>query len=320
MKTIYIAWAGFQRRAVSMQSLMDFKLVHLPPTQGGVLRKIAGYLRQAASTIRLVLAEKPDAVWVQTPPNFIPHILIALRWANRQKFRILLDCHNATFRAPWINTPLFKIVAAKADLVIAHNEDIAVKARALLPRATPIVVLEDPPAILQKPPATNARQQYVLVPCSFADDEPVSAIIEAARIGPHLQFKVTGRLEKAKAKGFLSDCPDNVHFTGFVSEAEFNKLLHDAAIVLGITTFEDIQLSVANEAIGAEKALVLSGTATLRKLFPDCADFFDNTPASLVATLTHALKNREKMETRSAQSAQRRISLWKQRIDDSGVF
>ncbi len=318
MKTVYIAWAGFQRRAVSMQALMGFKLFHLPAAQGGPLVKLAGYIRQGSSTIRILRNERPDIVWIQVPPNFIPHLLMITRIVTGKKFKILLDCHNAALRSPWIDTPFFAHSAKRADAVIVHNDDIAAKARDLLLDGTNIIVLEDPPSTLRVDSASGAVGDYILVPCSFADDEPVDMVLEAARHAPGLQFKITGRLEKAQAKGLLSSCPENVQFTGFVSESDFNDLLQQASVVLGITTFEDIQLSVANEAIGAGKALVLSGTATLTKMFSDCADFFDNTSSDLITVMKSAMGNRKRLEERSIISASQRVESWKARVASAG--
>ena len=67
-KQIYITWIDFQRRAESMNQYVDFDLYYLPPPVSRKWLKPFGYLLQAWRTIRIVLAEKPDVVWVQSPP------------------------------------------------------------------------------------------------------------------------------------------------------------------------------------------------------------------------------------------------------------
>ena len=54
-------------------------------------------------------------------------------------------------------------------------------------------------------------------------------------------------------------------------------------MVLGLTSMEGVQLSVANEALGAERALVLSDTRILRAMFGEAALFAPNTPEGLAA-------------------------------------
>lgn len=135
-------------------------------------------------------------------------------------------------------------------------------------------------------------------------------ILAAARRVPSIDFKITGKLEKARSKGYLADVPANVTFTGFVSEDEFNHLLHSSAVVAGLTTYEGIQLSVASEAIGAGKALILSATQILRRMFGDCAVFFENSEDGFAQAVRLAIHDRVIMEDRSLASLGRRVNDW----------
>ena len=143
-KQVYIAWIDFQRRAESMNQYVDFDLYYLPPPTSRKWLKPLGYLLQAWRTVRIVLAEKPDTVWVQSPPGMVPHILLALRGVTR-RYGLIIDCHNASMLPPWSHFPGVAWVLNRSDRVLVHNEEMrsVVEAHGVTPEL--IRVLEDPP-------------------------------------------------------------------------------------------------------------------------------------------------------------------------------
>ncbi len=314
-KQIYIAWIDFQRRASSMNQYVDFDLHYLPPPFAPKWLKPVGYIGQAFQTVRLVLATRPDVVWVQSPPGLIPHVLLALRAVTR-RFGLVVDCHNASMIPPWSRFPGVAWVLNRCDRVLVHNEEMRGVAEALGVRPGQIRVLEDPPPILDLPeggvPAEPGAPPFVLVPCSFNADEhvPIPAVLGAARLMPDVRFKITGRRYKAEALGFTRDAPENVEFTDYLTVEGFEHLLSGAAVVLGVTSRTNCQLSVANEALGAHSALVLSDTGILRKMFGEAALFARNTPEELAAALREALDHRAELEARSEALKLRRQASW----------
>jgi glycosyltransferase involved in cell wall biosynthesis len=151
-----------------------------------------------------------------------------------------------------------------------------------------------------------------LVPCSFHADEPIKEVVEAARLTPEFTFKITGRSDASAAKRLQALAPDNVVFTGYVSTEEFNELLLAARVVLGLTKLEGIQLSAANEGIGAGKATVLSDTAILRELFGQAALFSSNDAASLAKTVREAAERHEALEAASRALKEARAVRWRE--------
>ena len=81
-------------------------------------------------------------------------------------------------------------------------------------------------------------------------------------------------------------------------------------MVFGLTAVEGIQLSVANEALGADKALVLSDTAILRSMFGAAAVLAKNTPEALAAGLREGIARREELEAKSRALKEQRIQDW----------
>ncbi len=78
---------------------------------------------------------------------------------------------------------------------------------------------------------------------SFAVDEPLAELLEAARRLPELRFFVTGNPELAR-RGLLASKPTNVEFTGFVSEEKYAGLLRAADVVVVLTTH--LRLGIAS--------------------------------------------------------------------------
>lgn len=311
-RDLYLAWTGFQRRAVSMQEILGFDLRHLPPPHDSRWRKPLGYVAQARDTVRLVRSGGYDTVWVQTPPTFLVHLLLALR--SRQRFRLIADCHHGALLPPWSRIPGAISLLNRCEVVLMHNSETLEKAAAMGVDRNRMVVLEDPPPPnFHAGPATPGvvpEQAYVLVPCSFQYDEPIPILLEAARAVPELRFLVTGNRKRADAQGFTAGAPDNVTFTGFLDVPDYNALLANATVVLGLTTAEGVQLSVANEALGAGRALVLSDTRILRTMFGAAARLSPNTPNALAETLRAASADRWEMEAASRALRDRRLANW----------
>ncbi len=311
-RDLYIAWIGFQRRAVSMQEILGFELHHLPPPFGFKLLKPFGYFSQAAKTARLVLKGDYDTVWVQTPPTFLVHLLLAMR--SRRAFRLIADLHHGALLPPWSRIPGAISLLNRCDVVLMHNSESLEKAAKMGVDRARMVVLEDPPPPDFRPglaaPGVMPETPYVLVPCSFKYDEPIPMLIETARAMPEQHFLITGNRRRAEAQGFTKNLPDNVTFTGFLDLAEYDALLANAAVVLGLTTAEGVQLSVANEALGAGRALVLSDTRVLRTMFGDAALLSQNTAPALVDTLRAARAHQTDMEAASRRLRDQRLAAW----------
>jgi glycosyltransferase involved in cell wall biosynthesis len=299
-----------------MRQYLDFDLVHIPPPFFSRWLKPLGYLVQAARTVRIVRASRPDVVWVQAPPTFLPHLLLALRRVTR-RFRIVVDAHNNVFLLPWSRFPGTFRVMNRCDLVLVHNAEVRTQAEAAGVATQRLRVLEDPPPAEEPAPAPAEPGEgpYVLVPCSFWVDEPIPVLLDAARRVPELGFRITGSRRRAEALGFTAQAPANVRFTDYVPNEKFEQMLAGAAVVLGLTSLEGIQLSVANEALGAERALVLSDTRILRALFGEAALFAPNTAAGLAAALQEAAARREELQARSAALKVRRQERFRAEAD-----
>ena len=316
MQNIYVVWADFQRRAVSFTDMFAFKVTHMGTGSRSRIGKLFRYLGRMVATWRLISNEKPDQVWLQIPPNFLIHVVLFQRLMSKHKFKVVADCHNASLRAPWKKVPWFVRAINQCDVILVHNEDIRKDALDLGFDSERLLVLEDAPAYNLEPTNNQKfRGSYVLVPCSFHDDEPINELLESARLCPEIEFKITGPLKKAETKGYTKKAPNNVQFTGFVSVEEYDQLVWEAGIVMGLTKLDGIQLSVAGEAVGAGRPLLLSDTSTLRKLFGIGAEFVQNTAESMANGIKLGFEDQDRMAELSRKCAMDRYQKWKSQAE-----
>lgn len=313
-KPLFISWIGFQRRIASMDQILGFDVVYVPPPSESKWLKPLGYALQTLRTATAVLVRRPAVIWTQSPPSFLPHILLALR-PIAGGYKIVVDCHQSVFEPPWTQVAGATAAMNRCDIVLVHNKETGALAEGIGVAPERILILEDPPSELDAPEPGRAEDPNappcVIVPCSFAPDEPIPVLIAAARLLPEVRFLVTGSRRKAEGLGYLRDCPQNVRFTDYLPVPEFERLFVNASVVLGLTKFEGIQLSVANEALGANRALVLSDTRILRAMFGEAALFAKTTPEDIAARLREALALRPELEMRSAALKTRRNEDWR---------
>jgi glycosyltransferase involved in cell wall biosynthesis len=212
----------------------------------------------------LVLRRRPRALIVVSPPFIAGLVLVPL--ARRLGARVAVDLHSAALLdrswKPFLAIQHWACRAAGAAVVTLPS-----LAARLEPYGIQTIVLPDPlpemPGTQAQGPAIPGLGPLVVAVCGWGDDEPIEALVEAAR-GAAWRLAVTGRPTRRL------DLPANVSLTGFLSPPEYPALLRAADAIVVLTTRDDTLLAGAWEALVVERPLVLSGTAALRATFgPD---------------------------------------------------
>lgn len=308
---LHLAWAAFQRRQVSMATEAGFECQFLPMAYKGRshLRRAGHYLALAWRTWRLLSRRRPDTVWLQLPQ--LPLLWVA--WLYRSladpNLRIVADCHNAVFQPPWSTLPFTRALLSRTTLVLVHNRDVLSQALGMGLDAGRLRVLEDLPApapagALPPVPAAFAGRPrpWVLFAGSYGRDEPVAEVLEAARRLGDGVIAVTGRCSNAARNGHdIANAPRRAVLTDYVPLATFDALMRHADVVLALTRYDGIQLSVCNEALGFGKAMVVSDTALLRSLFGRAAVMVDSAdPDAIVGGIRQAQDAHDRL-TQAAQ-------------------
>lgn len=321
-KDLHIAWTSFQRRQVSMADLAGFECVFLPMSTGtrGRFAKAWQYARLFMRTLAVMRQRRPDTVWFQLPQVPLMWAALLYRLLFNRQAKLVADCHNAMFRPPWSRVPFGLSALRRCDLVLVHNDTVlqAALAAGLPPNRT--LVLEDvpplvnPPAVAPPVPAAFAGRPHpwVLFPGSFSADEPVQELLAAARLLGSGVVVMTGRVANAAKHGHdISDVPPNVVMPGFLNLADFEALLLHCDVVLALTKFDGIQLSVCNEALGFGKPMVVSDTPLLREMFGKAAVMGDSSDSrALASAIGVAFGRTAELTSTAKEMAKHRREVW----------
>ena len=317
MKQLFISWLPFTRRSASMQPYFGYKLEFISFAFKHRFFRPLEYLLKAWKTLMLFLSQHPQVIWVQLPPTPILYLASLYNLYkvifNRQVI-LIADCHNATFRPPWIKLPGIVTLLNRCHFVLVHNDWVEKQVLELGVTQERLYVLETRPALIDCNKVSchsNFPHPWILSPCSFNRDEPIEIILAAARLVPEITFVLTGNANRAQGIHDLSEKPTNVHLAGFLPKTEFDGLLCTTDAVLGLTTLEGIQLSVANEAVGAGKPMVISNTNLLKTLFYQGAIYVDSlNPQSIAQGCQDALVKKDELTKKVIQLQEARNKCW----------
>lgn len=232
--------------------------------------RLARYIRLGIATIRLLWRTAPAVVFVQTPSVALALLVVALRRICGG-YRIVMDAHNEAV-APYAYTQwpvplLHRLTLRAADLTIVTNSALVADVERIGGRAHVL------PDRLPSPPVQGAtvdltrRPFRVMVVATYAADEPILEIIQAAReLGPSFEFRLTGRETRLSPRQ-RSELPPNVWQTGFLSDADYWQLMRDSHCVLDFTLKPNCLVCGAYEGLALMRPMVLSDNPATRSLF-----------------------------------------------------
>lgn len=313
LSNLFLVWTKYQARAESLvpdlnEKIGHFKVVYRDNSNPNKIKKIANYLSFFIKDVILLYKEKPKVVIVQTPPSFSLFAPICYKFFSK-KLTIVSDTHNAMTREPWSSRVGSKSSLKLVDFICVHNNTIyKTVIQNELYKQSKTLILEDKTLELQRNDnvlknvnSSSNSIQYntinVFFPASFNMDEPILEVIACARENKDIIFNLTGNIQKLEINFNLkiTDLPDNLNIMGWISNEEYLKKLNDCDILLGLTIFDDIQMSVSNEGLGAEKVMVLSNKKTLKDIYKSAAIYTDHTPDSLSESIRKAYKKQSEL-------------------------
>ncbi|SBV95746.1 glycosyltransferase [uncultured Dysgonomonas sp.] len=289
-QNIYFAWIKFQRRAVSMQSYFDYNCKHITSCFKNKYFRVLDYIIKSIKTFVILCKEKPKTVWIQLPPIFLLNLLLFYKKYFNKEVIIISDCHNGVFFGKW-KKYFDPDLLNKSDIIVVHNTVIRGIAIDMGLNAEKTIILEDKPAEKNiDTPLPKKESKYtsqVLMPCGFSKDEPLEVVFEAARQIPDIHILISGPKERGISLFDYNKIPDNVSLIGFLPLEEYEIVFRQSDLIMGLTTEDHIQLSVANEATGLEMPMVLSDTQLLRDMFYKGAVYVETLDAD---SITNGIK------------------------------
>lgn len=287
---IWISWER-QRRNRTLAAALNVPLNELTH-EGG---RIARWSSLCWRTWRLLRRTRPAILYVQLPSLLLGLIALLHRATVSPRPLLVVDVHNccAVSRSGRL---VGRRIARAADYALVTNSGMAAQARQW--GASPVVM---PDLLPELPVASSgaATRSYILVICSWAIDEPIPALIEAATTCqqrfPSLEFWLTGSPRPQRLPPG-QQLPANVRLLGFVPEREYEALLGSALIVMDLTTLDDCLVCGGYEAVAAGRPLILSGNSASRAYFTRGACFTSNEPHDIARAVEEALEKLPELE------------------------
>lgn len=281
-KLAYISWSSANSRSDSLAHHLGIRCHNLHYSRTKRQRYLRApfiYALAAGKTWDILWKERPEVVLVTNPPPFAG--LIAWLFCRLSGGRFAIDHHSAAFNLRrWKSFSwLTRFLARRAAVNVFHSEPMA---RLVSGWGVRTMVLGDIPLHLETNQVFHTHGDFSLVfPCTYAEDEPIQVISEAARQLPEVSFYLTGDASRAP-EDFASQLPPNVILTGYLPHGDYVALLKACQGVIALTTRDLTVQNSAYEAVELGKPLITSDWPVLKDAYPLGAIYIDNTPASLV--------------------------------------
>jgi glycosyltransferase involved in cell wall biosynthesis len=263
-RRIFIAWAPHGRRsellarelgvAVYFIHYLKFQVPYYAPLK---------YILQSIRTLQVLFAERPEVVFVQNPPFVCSLVVYLYCYLAGAKF--VIDHHTDAFSARWAwARSIQRFLARRAITNLVTNQHWADMLQAW---SAPAFILPDPFVVLPEGDDLTVKPGFnVVFINTFAPDEPLEAVLDAASQLPAVHFYITGDVKKNPA-GFLAKLPQNVTFTGFLPDSQYFGLLRAVQAVMALTTRDYTLQGGGCEAVSLGKPLITSDWPYLHELF-----------------------------------------------------
>lgn len=267
----FIAWAPEGSRAGSISQALggEWRTFHDGRIHHKALVPVR-YLTNAVHTLWYLLRRRPRAVIIQSPP--VPAAALVVAWARLARIPVVIDTHPASFALPGdlafhgLMRPLLAALVPRAAACIVTTPELAEYVARW--NGSAVVVHEAPMTWSdQVQPRDCSGGSRLLFVCTFAPDEPIMEVLDAARELPDVTFCVTGDVRRRPAEA-RRDAPPNVEWMGYLGPEEYLSELQAADVVMTLTRRPESVQRSAHEAVDALRPLVLTNWPHIGELFP----------------------------------------------------
>jgi glycosyltransferase involved in cell wall biosynthesis len=265
-------------------------------------------------TLSLLVRRRPRTVMVQSPPTIAVWTVALYSWLRRGSY--VVDAHSDAFqRTRWTRpAPLNRLVARRAVATIVTNDHWAATIRKWGARALVIPDVPVTPVVPNIRTHLESGQFHVLVVNTWAADEPLPALIVAAREVPDVTFHVTGAADDRVTR--LGPIPTNVRFTGFLPAPQYVSLMNSVSAVICLTDRDHTMQRGACEALSLARPIMTSDWPLLRKYFDRGTVHVDNTSAAIRDGIRRLVKHYDTYVAEISELRRLRVSDWENRRRD----
>ncbi len=307
-KIIYLAWAPYNRRAESFGQELECEVlfVHYFQYQSWSWPMLK-YPLMALKTLWLLFKKRPDCLILMTPPLFA--VLFGYVYCLLMNKKFLIDAHTGSLISrPWIFFRwLHRFLCRRALRTIVTNEALASLIRSWGGRT---LVINPPIRFPRIETGPHRRTRKLVVVAAFSSDEPLNEILSAACEHPDVHFYITGNKSKAEP-GILAFQSKHIHFTGFLPQLDYLRLLKESDGVLCLTTRDYTLQSGGEEALFMGKPLITSNFSTLRDFFRKGTIYVDPYKSSISEGIRIFYRDRKQLADKMLLLREEYKSEWK---------
>jgi glycosyltransferase involved in cell wall biosynthesis len=310
--TVFVSWCEFHGRSDGIARALGIR-AWFPDagTGAGPLLDI----RRWRETVKMLRAERPEAIIVMQPPIFA--LWSVLRYARRNNALVAGDLHTGVFDDPnerLATRPILRILRRRGFAIVTNDtlknvvESAGCRALVLhdtIEERTPDLTPPQSPQL-----SALAGRPYVLVPLRYAYDEPITELLAAASSMPDVVWVFTGRAPRKVEES----APGNAVFPGYISNDDFFRALSQAAAVVAMTCHEHTMQRAAYEALSYGRPLVTANTAVLTEYYQGYAFLSAPVGTDIARAVRQALEDPE-AASRMAELRARKITEQDQALD-----
>ena len=273
-------------------------------------------------TLRVLREEKPGVIICQSPPITCSFVAMVYKYlfARRLKPKILIDVHTGAISRPWSKS-VSRLIMKNAAVIIVINKEqqnYLIHNYQIRP-----IVLEDPIPDITNTLSTK-QECYkiekkavfnVAVISSFAYDEPLQAVLDAASELPDVYFYITGDKKNAD-EHLLTKKTDNIILTGFLDYEIYIDLLRKVGVIMDLTTENTSMVAGGFEAVALEQPLIISDWLPLRRYFNKGTIYVNNNSDEIKKAITKAMTKKKELSKEMSQLKIEKIKEWQDKMSN----
>lgn len=312
-----MVWASYQGRADLWGTWLDAPVYFIYKGKIGRTSKLMlplRYIRQAQETWLILNSKRPRLVLVTNPPILAGAVVS--QYCQQSGAVFVLDTHSpALFSKRWRWTiPLQKLIARKAIVNILDQGCFRLTFESWGCR---VVTLQRPPI---RRVSSNGHTHSMVDPLeitvvnTFAADEPLIPIIDAANRLPDVHFSILGDTRLAHPKVF-KNIPENITYTGYLKGDDYWNQIHKSQAILCLTTYSRSLLGGAQDGMMAEVPLILSRQPVLCEYFTKGCIFIENSAQGIVNGIDQLKQRYETLEQEIISLRAEKQILWEKNYE-----
>ena len=307
IRPTYVSWSPHCSRSDNTARELGGKshMVYWPSFGSNIFTVWLKYLAQALSTFRILSADKPDVVFVMTPP--LPAVVSVWLWCRVHRVPFVVDGHTGAFLHPnWIHFQwLQNALCRRAITTIVTNDHLA---QLLRQARVHVTIVRDVPVEYHGDGFLPARGDVL---------RRRGVLVQRGRTGrrdPRVR-RVPARRPLLSHRRLPPDEPVTRRHgarerdaDGFLTTDQYGSLLTNVHTVMALTTRDHTMLRGAYEAVYQGTPVIVSDWPLLKDSFSRGAIHVDNSAAAIAGAVErmrteHALYKAEVLVLRDEKRA-----------------